>query len=388
MKTFIVFTQAYRLLFPLTALFTAISVVYWLAGLSGMLTLRAQPTLWHAHEMLFGFAMAIIAGFVLTAAANWTRLPVASPRALIGLAGIWVIARLSAFIPTPWASTPGALIDSLFLPGVAILITRVLLKSGNRRNYMFIPFLWGLAAVNIAFHFMIYEQSYTAARLLITFTAYLIGFLMVFMGGRVIPFFTANRCHYQPIQWPWLNWLATLGALFSSLLIISQPMATWTASLAGITGLAILLRLTLWQPWRVWRIPLLWILHIGYAWLGVAFLLAAAVNGGWIPFSTLPIHALMAGALGCLGMGMMTRVALGHSGRPLVSNPILQAAFVLVVMAGVFRLASYYPGPLQGLEGLTYSAITWSLAFLIYFLVFASLLWFRHRRQDLEQTDR
>lgn len=119
----------------------------------------------------------------------------------------------------------------------------------------------------------------------------------------------------------------------------------------------------------------LWILYIGYLWLAVAYLLASAVQMRWLQSLTVPIHALMAGALGCLGIGMMTRVALGHSGRPLDARPFMQTAFVLVIVAGLFRIASYLPWVWAGLPSLTLSAILWSLAFICYFLFFAPPLW-------------
>lgn len=374
MTTAIAFTQAFRLFFPLAALFTAVHVLLWIAGLSGMLHLPAQPTLWHAHEMLFGFAFAIIAGFVLTAAGNWTGLKTTTPNNLLLLAGLWIIARIASLV---FSQTPIIAItsDSLFLIGLALLVSRVLLRSANRRNYLFLPFLWGLAAVNLSFHISLLRGNIELARLLITLTAWLVGFLMVFMGGRVIPFFTGRRCHYQPIQQAWLNWASTVSSLMASCAIALAPLSNYTTVLAALAAVTILLRLYFWLPWRVWKEPMLWILHIGYAWLGAAYLLAALVHGGWLQPLTLPLHALMAGALGCLGMGMMTRVALGHSGRVIQANPVIIAAFILVLLAGLLRVASYLNWSGGGLAGLTLSAIFWALAFGLYFIVFAPLLW-------------
>jgi uncharacterized protein involved in response to NO len=373
----VMLSQPYRPFFPLTALFAAASVLAWLAGLSAMLPLPPQPTLWHAHEMLFGFAAAIIAGFVMTAAGNWTGLRVVSPAALAVLTGLWLAARMAGLMPYATAHAIAPLIDALFMPSLALVMTRVLLQARNRRNYMFIPFLWGLALVNIVFHVALQAGRAELARLLITLSVYLVGFLMVFMGGRVIPFFTGRRCNYTPAQWPWLNWLSTLAALVAALALTFQPVPAFSAFAAAAAGSATLLRLLLWQPWRTWRIPLLWILHAGYAWLAIAWLLAAAVRVDWLAARTLPLHALMTGALGCLGLGMMTRVALGHSGRALETSPPMLAAFVLVILAGLARVASYLPGPLSGLPGLTYAAVFWSLAFLLYAACFVPALWWR-----------
>jgi uncharacterized protein involved in response to NO len=376
MITPIYLTQAFRPFFPLAALYAATGILVWLMGLLGILPLPTQPTLWHAHEMLFGFAAAIIAGFALTAVANWTGQQAVTPVSLAVLAGVWMTARLTALFPSSHWQLCAAIADCLFLPLLAWLMARVLLRTRNRRNYMFIPFLCGLAMVNIGFHLSLYQGSIELARLLIQLTAYLVGFLMVFMGGRVIPFFSANRCGYTPTQWPWLNWLSTLSALLAGGLLVALPATIVAAVMAAIAGMATLLRLLLWQPWRVWREPMLWILHLGYTWLAVAYLLAAAVHIGWLQQPlTLPIHALMAGGLGCLGLGMITRVALGHSGRPIKANLMMHAAFILVIFAGLLRVASYAPWAWTGLPSLTLSALMWSLAFLFYFLNFAPKLW-------------
>jgi uncharacterized protein involved in response to NO len=374
----IALTQAFRPLFPLAAAYTAVGIIVWLAGLSGMISLPAHPTLWHAHEMLFGFAAAIIAGFALTAVVNWTGHPSTTPGSLGLITGLWVAARVLGLFPRTVAQDIAAICDSLFLPGVALLMTRVLLKTENRRNYMFIPFLWGLASINIGFHISLHAGQVDLARGLITFTAWLVGFLMVFMGGRVIPFFSANRCRYQPLQWAWLNWSSTISALLAGILVVLFPQTIWSAVVAAFAGMATLLRLVLWQPWRVWRVPMLWILHIGYGWLTAAYLLAAVVHMGWLQPLTLPIHVLLAGGLGCLGLGMISRVALGHSGRQIEASPTILAAFVLVILAGAVRVASYLPWSWTGLPSLTLSAIFWCLAFALYAGRYIPLLWFQH----------
>lgn len=379
MSTPIVLTQAFRPFFPLTAAYTAVGIIVWLAGLSGMIALPAQPTLWHAHEMLFGFAAAIIAGFALTAVVNWTRHPSTTPGTLATIAGLWITARALGLFPHQTMQEMAAICDSLFLPGVALLMTRVLLKKQNRRNYMFIPFLWGLAGINIGFHVSLHTGQVELARGLITLTAWLVGFLMVFMGGRVIPFFSANRCRYQPVQWQWLNWTSTIGALLAGILIVTLPQTGWAAAAAAFAGATTLIRLLLWQHWRVWGVPMLWILHIGYSWLGAAYLLAAAVHMGWLQPLTLPIHVLLAGGLGCLGLGMISRVALGHSGRQIEATPTVLAAFVLVIFAGVMRIVSYGSWPWAGLPTLTLSSIFWCLAFTLYAGHYVPLLWFQRR---------
>ncbi len=374
-----IFTQAFRFFFPMAALFAALSVMLWLAGLSGMAPLPAQPTLWHAHEMVFGFGAAVITGFVLTAVANWTGRQPAQPWMLATLAALWVLARVVAL--PGFATAPelaAALFNGLFLAGLAGLMSHVLIVSANRRNAMFIPLLWALTLSNALFHLYLYRDQVESARQLLMLTVYLLGFLMVFMGGRVIPFFTSRRCGYAALEYSWLNWTSTLAALCSAFALSLFPASEPGLALSAAAALATLLRWLLWQPWRVWREPMLWILHLGYAWLVVAFILAAGVHGGALDLPpTAPIHALMTGALGCLGLGMMARVALGHSGRKIETSPILLIAFLLMAMAGLLRITSYADWALGGLSGLTLSAILWSTAFALYAVQYFPLLWRR-----------
>lgn len=370
-------SQAYRPFFPLAALASAVAIIVWLAGLSGMAPLPANPTLWHAHEMLFGFAIAIILGFSLTAAMNWTGMAATTPRSLSWLVCLWGGARVAALLPGQAGQLIWAGLDVLVLPLGAALITRVLLASRNQRNYVFIPLLWGMALVNLGFHASWIFDRVDLTRQLITLSAWLVGFLMVFMGGRVIPFFSGRRLNYQPIQWPTLNWVSTLSALATALLSLTSFNALLGA-FAALASVSSLFRVMLWQPWRTLSEPMLWILHLGYLWLGVAFGLLAALKLGLIAAApSLPLHALLAGGLGCLGLGMMTRVALGHSGQKIEAAISMRIAFVLVVTAALFRIASYGPWPWAGLPSLTISASLWALALGIYFIHFAPRLWSR-----------
>lgn len=374
-------TGPYRWFFPLAALFSAASVLIWLAGLSGLRTLPPHPSLWHGHEMLFGFASAVIAGFVLTAVSNWTGRRAVGPVALAGLIVLWLAGRLAVLGQgaLPWPLLMA--IEGLFLAGLALAMSRVLIQTRNTRNLMFIPFLWGLTLLNLGFHGLIAGGELEAARRLLTLTAWLVGFLLVFMGGRVIPFFSGRRCGYLPRQWPWLNWTSTLAALAAAFALTFVPGTAPTAALAGLAALATALRLAGWQSPRVWTEPMLWILHLGYAWVVVAYALAAAVHGAALAWpSTAPLHALLTGGLGCLALGMMTRVALGHSGRTIVASPVMLIAFVLVVCAGLVRLGSYADWAGAGLIGLTVSATLWALAYSLYALEFMMRLWPPDRR--------
>jgi len=379
--------RPFALFFPLAALSTALAVGIWLAALSGRLALPANPTLWHAHEMLFGFASAVVAGFVLTAVANWTGRVPAGPRTLAALAGLWLVGRGAALTALGGTTTDAvvAVADLGFLAGVALVMTRVLIAARNLRNLVFVPLLFGLAGIDLVHHLAVLSARFDTARTALTLTAWLVGFLLVFMGGRVIPFFSGRRLDYAPKQWPALNWLSTLAALGSAFALTFVPMSTLAAILAGVTAVTTAVRLAAWQTPRLYGEPMLWILHAGYTWVVVAYALAALVHAGALDLSpTAPLHALTAGGLGCLALGMMTRVALGHSGRPIKASPVSLVAFCLIVPAGLSRLAAYADWAWADLPSLTVSAILWTVAFGLYALEFIARLWLPSRARTNE----
>lgn len=205
-------------------------------------------------------------------------------------------------------------------------------------------------------------------------TILLVTFLLVFMGGRVIPFFTDRGLPKScPRQWPWLNWSSTLSVLAVALLfIIVGRRHTLLAPLLIAAAALTLCRLLAWKPWQVFREPLLWVLHIGYAWIPVGLgLQAAHLLGAGIPWSS-GVHALMVGSMSTLSLGMMARVALGHSGRPLVAPSPVAIGFVLLTLAALARvLISLSMGPswLLGASGLL-----WSAAFLLYVVAYTPIL--------------
>lgn len=371
----LLFSQAFRPFFLLAALAAGGGTAWWVAALAGHAPMPPHAMLWHAHEMLFGYALALIAGFVLTAVNNWTRQVSASPRELIALASVWLIARVFGAVEGgTLISSITAAADTLFLAGLAGLMTRVLLRAKNQRNYMFIPFLWALTAIGGSYYLLLAQGRHAGAHTLLMAVVYLVSFLMVFMGGRVIPFFTGNRAGYTPTQFKALNWFSTLSALAAGLALTALPGSLLAATVALVAGVATLLRLLLWQPWKVLKIPMLWILHWGYLWLGVGWLLSGLDALKIVPHSA-ALHALMAGALGSLGLGMMARVALGHSGRQIEASPLIVLAFALIVLAGLLRVGFGLQLPFfNSMAMLNVAAAVWCAAFALYFVAFVPVM--------------
>lgn len=363
--------DAFRPLFALTALMGVALVPVWLLVLAGYLPPPPglHPVQWHAHEMLFGFTGALIVGFVLTAVRNWTGLPAATSRELLALTVLWLLAR-----STPWiAGVPGllaAIMGTAFFVLAAMIVARPLLRGRNWRNAVFIPLLVWLAGLSATVWLVPLEPALVA----LDMTLYTVVALLVFMGGRVIPFFTERRLPQVTIsRWRWLDWFATLAAL-ALVPAVLLPDGVLRGLVFALAGVAVLLRMAGWEPWATWREPLLWVLHLGYLWIAVGFLYIASglVSGLW-PASE-GSHALVVGALGSLAIGMMSRVSLGHSGRPLGVGAWLAVAFVLPSLAAIFRLLAPFGVPLDWMTGMGLGGGLWTLAFMLWLMHFLPIL--------------
>jgi len=360
--------NAFRPFFLLGTAFAAASVVAWVGTLGQQWSLATglPPLLWHGHEMLFGFGAALVVGFVLTASQEWTGIRPLPPAALAGLAALWVLARIALLLPRQVPHALAAVLDSLLLPLAAAALARVLWKARNRRNYVVAGLLLLLAVLNIAMHLAVAGAVALDPTRPLMLATWLFGALMVMMGGRVIPFFTARRLGVA-MPSPERLWPACeLAAVATALAVALAPRTLFASGLALVASGAVLARWLAWRPWISRREPMLWILHFGYLWLAVSYGLAAWVHATGAAPLTLPVHALTTGALGALGLGMMARVALGHTGRPITANAAIVSSFVLVLAAGVFRLIAYAPGPLGGVRGLMLAGTCWSLAFGLY----------------------
>lgn len=368
-------SQPFRAFFPLAALAAAALVLLWALGLAGQLPLPPNPSLWHAHEMLFGFTVAVILGFTLTAAGNWTGRATTTPLSLGLLIGLWLSARLLALAPWPSTQWLSRLIDVPLLFVAAALMAQHLIRARNLRNYVFVPFLGGLAIANLVIQVQLHNGHAEPARQLLHGCAWFIGFLMVFMGGRVIPFFAGRRLEYKPRELTTLNWLSTLSALACAASMLGK-MPSFTAILAGLSAVSTALRWLLWSPQRSLREPMLWILQIGYLWLIVAYGLLATQQSGQLNLPpTAPIHALMTGALGCLGLGMMTRVSLGHSGRIIRADFWMTLSFITIICAGLLRIGAYLSPAKIMLPVMSLSALCWAAAFVLFAGRFIPWLW-------------
>jgi uncharacterized protein involved in response to NO len=373
LRTAPVFALGFRPFYLLAALMAALDVPLWLAQYAGW----AMPSgylsgmAWHAHEMMFGFAAAVLTGFLFTAARNWTGLPTPTGAALAALAALWLAARVLLLSGPGWLA---AIVDVAFLPAVAASLWLPLRRSRNR-NQFFVALLLALATANLLFHLAHAEAIALSELVPLRFALYLIVVIVAIMGGRVIPSFTQNAIRGARIRrWRALDIaaIATLAVALAAALaglpgLVSGPLCLLAAALHAA-------RLAMWDPWSTRGEPILWILHLSYAWIPVALLLlGVAALGGGVP-AVLADHALGVGVVGGMILGMITRTARGHTGRSLQPGRTEVAAYALVAIAAATRVLVPLVWPGAYRLALLISGALWSAAFLLYLLVYVPML--------------
>jgi uncharacterized protein involved in response to NO len=381
-----VFSYAFRPFFLLAGTFAVLGMAQWLLVING------QPwpadgnlsTLWHAHEMGLGFGGAVVAGFMLTAVANWTGRPPVRGPLLAGLVLSWLCGRAAMLFSGLLPATAILLLDLLFPVFLGILATREIYGARNQRNYGVLAIAWMLSLFTLLYHAAALgvlgeEAAADVQRIVTRLFVYLLAVLVTIIGGRVIPGFTGAwlRMHGSAQLPRTRTWLEACIVPLTAAAGISQalmPDNIITAALCMSTGLAHLLRLAGWRGLATTAEPLLLVLHVAYAWLGIGFMLLGAVPLG-IPLpETAALHALTIGGIGGIVLGMMTRVALGHTGRPLHAARIIQLAYVVLGVAAVVRafgpLSTYF----SSAHVHTCSGLLWIAAFILFLWHYAPIL--------------
>lgn len=371
------FRLAFRPFFLGGCLLALLAIPLWLLALAG--DAGWQPAggwlAWHRHELLFGFALAIIGGFLLTAVQTWTGRPGISGMPLAVLAGVWLAARLAWLFNLPWPLL--AVLELSFPLAVAGLMGWTLWKVRQQRNYpiVLVLLLWALADGLSLYGLLRADEGWQRQAVLTGL--WLVAAMMGLIGGRVIPFFTQRGLgRTEAVKpWPWLDYLLLAGSALVALLYASGVAlipSLWVGLLFALLGLGHLLRLVRWHNPGLWRVPLLWSLHLAYAWLAVACLGMALWHVG-VPLSpSLAVHALTVGAMGGLILAMIARVSLGHTGRPLTPPKGMTLAFALLNLACLSRvlLVLIWPYAALWLAGLC-----WTLGLGLYLWRYAPMLW-------------
>lgn len=368
------FALGFRPFFLAAGLYAVLMMALWLLVLGGVIIPgELLPLVWHGHEMVFGFAVSVIAGFLLTAAQNWTGLRTPSGRPLAALFLLWLAGRLGFLIPGLPAGLV-ALVDLAFLPVLAIVLAWPILRAKQLHNYPFPILLLALAAANALVHADALRWTSGTARPGLHLGVYVVIMMITAMGGRVIPSFTDNKLHTRARRWKIIEWLVPAATLLALIAALVAPASPATALLAAVAAAAHAIRLAGWYTPKFWSVPLLWILHLGYAWIPLGFALLALSTAGWNTAAGSALHAFTAGAIGALTLGMMARVSLGHTGRQLEPLPIMTLAFVTINLAALARVALPLLFPAAYTQGMAVAGLVWIAAFGLFVAVYAPML--------------
>ena len=370
--------MGFRPFFLAAGLFAIVLLGLWLAILQGRIaTWPLAPAVWHGHEMLFGYTVAVIAGFLLAAAQNWTGLRTPSGLPLAALFLLWLAGRLGFLVPGLPRELV-ALVDLAFLPVLALVLAWPIMKTKQLHNYPFPIMLLVLAAANGLVHGEAIGWtagwSTSSARLGLHLATYVVVTMTVVMGGRVITSFTDNKLHTRARRWKTIELLApvaTLGTLTAALI---APYSLVTALLAAIAAAVHAIRLAGWYTPRFWAVPLLWILHLGYAWIALGFALLALSAAGGSAAADASLHAFTAGGIGVLTLGMMARVSLGHTGRLLEPAPVMTLAFVAINLAALIRVVLPLLFPAVYVQSVMAAGLVWVAAFGLFAVMYVPML--------------
>lgn len=364
-----VLSYGFRPFFLLAGIVAVLDMVLWIGALSGWWEVGGPegPIAWHAHEMLFGYATAALSGFVLTAVPNWTgRLPV-SGLPLLGLVALWAAGRVLLMLPVTAGSPVSAVVDCLYLPALAFVVTREVVVGRNWPNLRVALALSVLGLLNVAFHAASLAGWDETA--LLRGTVALFVALVCQVGGRIIPSFTRNylaRRGAQRLPRPLgrIDHAALLAAVLAGLAWAILPDGWPTALLAVAAAILHAWRLAGWQGQQTWREPLLLVLHIAYSFIPLGFLcVAAAALEVVSPASAL--HVLTVGVIGLTTLAVMTRASRGHTGRPLTASWSTTAAYACIAVVALLRpLAEMLPEAYHPI--LAVSAAGWIAGFAIF----------------------
>lgn len=352
-----ILASGHRPFFLMSALSAAGLLPVWLAAWLGYLPLDAA---WHGHEMVFAFAAAAIGGFLMAAVPKWTNgAPILGGR-LVLLIGLYLAGRVGMLTGgvLAWA-------DVLYLPTLAAFVLSDIHRARSTRNYQVPAMLFMLTGLNVAWH-LGHVQALWAG-------IYLIAALISLIGGRIVPAFTQSGLRMAGVRVDtttpaWLDTAAVPVVLAVVIAEVAAPMSMASGLTALLAGGLLLVRMAGWQTLKTFRLPLVWILHAGYVWIPIGFLLKAAADlGGWVA-PTAALHALTTGAIGVMILAVASRAALGHSGRPLVPSRWTVLAYGLVVAAAVVRVG------LPTSHGIIGSAILWTLGWTVFAVVYWPIL--------------
>jgi uncharacterized protein involved in response to NO len=379
-RRFALLAYGFRPFFLLAGLYAALAIPIWLAILlRGSLPLRLlPPQLWHAHEMLYGFVAAALAGFLLTAVPSWTGAKGFAGAPLATVVTAWLLGRCGFLFSGVLPAWTVAVLELSFLPALAAPLAPPLLRSRNRNTALLavLTVLW-LADGAFLLGFARDDAPLATGSLRIAIDVMLL--VVTVIGGRIVPSFTANalRRSGETVEVRSRAWLerATIVLMVAVLVVdlfqSDGAIAGWLAVLVAVAQGA---RLSGWRSLRTRGDAILWVLHVGYAWLPVGFALKALWLLAGANWAANWLHALTMGVFGTMILAVMTRAALGHTGRPLAVSRIIAAAYLTLTLGVAVRVFVPAIWPWDYLVVILASALLWTAAFAIFLLVYTPIL--------------
>ena len=337
------------------------------------------PMLWHAHEMLFGFVASAIAGFLLTAVPSWTGEKGFAGRPLMILAGIWLAPRLLIATSELWPAFLIGLVDLAFIPALIALVARPLLRSKNRNTPLLIvlTLFW---ISDCVFYIGLLEKNPALSLHSLHVGIDIVLVLVTVVGGRTVPTFTSSALRPLGLtdvvqNRPVVTGLAVAVMVLVTLIDVFAPDSRKAGATAGVAAVIQAARLLQWASWRTFRQPIVWVLHVSYAWLPVGLALKAVAVLSGAAIATYWLHALTIGALTTMIVAIMTRASLGHTGRPLIVSPWITLAYGLLTAAAVIRVFGPAGLWLDYPSIIVLAALFWTTAFALFVGVYAPILW-------------
>lgn len=386
------FALGFRPFYLLAAIFAVLALPVWMSIYLGIFSPGGylHGVAWHTHEMVFGFAVAVIAGFLLTAVRSWTGLSTPTGGPLVALVMLWLLGRLLMFLGPPVLA---AVVDLLFLPALGLAIAIPIGRSGNRRNFKVLVVLAGLTLANLGFHLaQLGILPVAVSRLSIIVALDIIMLLVAIIAGRVIPAFIGNALPAARPRHVYGIEVIAIGSL--SLMLVAEIASGWLrvpgsiwSGLIIVAAVSHIIRLLLWDPFKTRHDALLLMLPVAYAWIPLSLILRLAAQ---LPIGisvTAGFHALTVGAIASLMMAMMMRSALGHTGRKLKAGRVEIGAFALLQVAAIARILPGITEPQHYQIYLTVSAILWSCAFGLFLFGYWSILTQARIDQDIHKVD-
>ncbi len=378
------FAGGFRPFFLLCGLYALAPLVWWVASLWGAVAMPAgwSPMVWHGHEMLFGFVMAAVAGFLLTAVPKWTQSRALTGGRLAMVVGTWLVGRIAMWGAGSLSPELVALCDLLFLPALGFSVAPPILKAvraGQPRNVAFPIILAVLFVANLLTHLESVGDTPGLGRVGIKLAVYLMVTMVTILAGRLVPSFTRNALQKQEggkavehrVGLEPVVLASVVCAAIADLLEVSSLV---TSVFALVAAALLTVRCAGWRMARCGKLPIVLILHVGHLWIILGFLLVG-LSGfvDSVPWTS-GLHAFTAGAMGTMILAVMTRAALGHSGRALEVHAAVVVAYALVVVGGLVRVVVPMLGSVSTAWSSAVAGILWAGAFALFSVVYWPIL--------------